>query len=80
MQEARQAAQEAQEAQQAEPLSDEALRCYKEGLVDLLRPGETVLSALRRMGNLQVCLDALTPCMWMLCMRLGLVTALSPLE
>ena len=48
MQEAQQAAQE------AEPLSDGALRCYKEGLVDLLRPGETVLSALRRMGNLQV--------------------------
>ena len=52
-----------QEAQQPEPLSDEALRCYKEGLVDLLRPGETVLSALRRMGNLQVRLmHALSAC------------------
>ncbi len=45
----------AQEAEQLEPLSSEALRCYKEGLVDLLRPGESVFDALRRLGNLQVC-------------------------
>ena len=62
------AQQAAQEAEQAEPLSDGALRCYKEGLVDLLRPGETVLSALRRMGNLQVCLDTPTLYVWMICM------------
>ena len=44
-----------QEAEPPEPLSNEALRCYKEGLVDLLRPGESVFDALRRLGNLQVC-------------------------
>ena len=43
-----------QEAEPAEPLSNEALRCYKEGLIDLLRPGEAVFDALRRLGNLQV--------------------------
>ena len=68
-----------QEAQQPAPLSDEALRCYKEGLVDLLRPGETVLSALRRMGNLQVRLDAPTLYIWMICMPWALITVLCPL-
>ncbi len=37
-----------------EPPSNQALRCYKEGLIDLLRPGESVFDALRRLGNLQV--------------------------
>ena len=44
-----------QEREQPGPLSNEALRCYKEGLIDLLRPGESVFDALRRLGNLQVC-------------------------
>ena len=41
-------------AEPPEPPSNEALRCYKEGLIDLLRPGESVFYALRRLGNLQV--------------------------
>ena len=42
------------EVEPPEPPSNEALRCYKEGLIDLLRPGESVFDALRRLGNLQV--------------------------
>lgn len=42
------------EAEPPGPPSSEALRCYKEGLIDLLRPGESVFDALRRLGNLQV--------------------------
>lgn len=47
--------QSAQDKERPEQLSNEALRCYKEGLVDLLHPGESVFNALRRLGNLQVC-------------------------
>ena len=42
------------EVEPPETPSNEALRCYKEGLIDLLRPGESVFDALRRLGNLQV--------------------------
>ena len=76
MQEARQTA---QDLAQPEPLSDEALRCYKEGLVDLLRPGESVLSALRRLGNPQVGCHLCTLCIRMICKPCGLMLALTPL-
>lgn len=35
-------------------LSADTLRGYKEGIVDLLRPGESVFGALRRLAGLEV--------------------------
>jgi hypothetical protein len=35
-------------------LSADTLRGYKEGIVDLLHPGESVFGALRRLGGLEV--------------------------
>jgi hypothetical protein len=35
-----------------------ALRGYKEGLIDLLHPGESAFEALRRLGGLQVCANS----------------------
>ena len=38
---------------EADSLDASTLRGYKEGVVNLLHPGETVLGALRRLGGLQ---------------------------